>query len=290
MVMTAYAETSLLIEALKNHCDSFIEKPFSLEQLIVEIERIKLYILQNTKSSDLHHLLPRIVHQLNNPLTAISGFAQMIQRNLNNGVPLQKCVEQILAAVKQISLINKGIMNAGRAEGSKCEPVKLDALLDDCLEIFQGLFILKEIHVEKRIPVPGQWVRGDRFGLEQVFKNLILNSVDAMDGRYDKKLSIAITPLPDLPSVEIAIEDTGCGIREELLPKIFEPYFTEKRDGNGLGLEIIKDVVEKHNGKVLVESRVGDGSTFRVHLPVMQMAELQDTWSPDEEKGMSDTS
>ena len=271
MIMTAYAETSLLIEALRNHCDSFIEKPFSLAQLMVEIERVKLYLLQNTKSSDLHHLLPRIVHQLNNPLTAISGFAQMIQRNLNNGVPLQKCVEQILAAVKQISLINKEIMNAGRAEESKCEPVNLDVLLEGCLEIFQGLFILKDVQVIKVEPVDETWVRGDRFGLEQVFKNLILNAVDAMDGRTDKKLSAIITLLPDLISVEIAIEDTGCGIREELLPKIFEPYFTEKSDGNGLGLEIIKNVVEKHNGKVLVESQVGVGSKFCVHLPAMQI-------------------
>ena len=290
MIMTAYAETSLLIEALKDHCDSFIEKPFSLDQLMVEIERIKLYLLQNTKSKDLHHLLPRIVHQLNNPLTAISGYAQMIRSNLNNGVPLQKYVEQILAAVKQISLINKEIMNAGRAEESKYEPVKLDVILEECLEIFQGLFVLKDIQVIKTVPEDAIWVRGNRFGLEQVYKNLILNAVDAMDGQYDKKLSLAITLLPDLQSVEIAIEDTGCGIREEILSRIFEPYFTEKRNGNGLGLEIIKNIVEKHNGKVLVASQVGVGSKFCVHLPTMQMIELQDAIPSGEEKEMRDTS
>ena len=291
MIMTAYAETSVLIEALRNHCDSFIEKPFSLDQLLVEIERVKLYLLQNTKSSDLHHLLPRIVHQLNNPLTAISGFAQMIQRNLNNGVPLQKCVEEILAAVKQISLINKEIMNAGRAEESRCEPVNLDLLLEGCLEIFQGLFILKDVQVIKVVPVQETWVHGDRFGLEQVFKNLILNGVDAMDGRTDKKLSVTMMLLPDSALIAVAIEDTGCGIREELLAKIFEPYFTDKRDGNGLGLEIIKDVVEKHGGKALVESRVGVGSKFCVHLPAMQMSELKDNTLPSGEvKGVGNTS
>jgi two-component system, NtrC family, sensor kinase len=271
MIMTAYAEPSLLIEALKSHCDSFIEKPFSLDKLVVEIERIKLYLLKNTKSSDLHHLLPRIVHQLNNPLTAISGYAQMIQRTLHGDMPLQKYAEQILAAVGQISLINKEIMNAGRAEERKCEPVQLDVLLKECLEIFQGLFALKGVQVTTTISGDEIWVNGDRSGLEQVFKNLILNAVDAMDGRSDKKLSAAITVLPDSPLVEIVVEDTGCGIREDLLAKIFDPYFTEKQNGNGLGLEIIKNVVESHNGEVFVESEVEIGSKFCIHLPAMEM-------------------
>jgi signal transduction histidine kinase len=284
MIITGYAETHMIIEALNNHCDSFIEKPLSPDQLIAEIEKIKLYLLQNTKSRDLHQLLPRIVHQINNPLTAISCFAQMIRLNLDNGVTLQESVAEILAAVKQISLINKEIINAGRAEKSEGKPIELDALLNDCLKMFNGLFILKNIQVEKKIPVHGLRVQGDQFSLEQVFKNLILNAVDAMDGQTEKKLSAAIMLLPDSTSVEIAIEDTGCGIREDLLSKIFDPYFTEKRDGNGLGLEIIRDVVEKHDGTVSVESRVGSGSKFFIRLPAMQMVELSDALPPNDEK------
>lgn len=284
MIMTAYSDTDLLIKALRDHCDSFIEKPFSLDQLMVEIERIRQYILKNTNSSELHHFLPRIVHQLNNPLSAISGYAQLIQNNICNDVPLQEYVEQILAGVKQISRINREIMDAGRAAECKYEAVELNVLLEECLEIFQGLFTLKEIHVERRIPVSEHWVWGDRFGLEQVFKNLILNAVDAMDGQYDKKLCVAITLLPDQPSVEIVIEDSGCGIREELLPKIFEPYFTEKRNGNGLGLEIIKNIAAKHNGEVRVTSQVGAGSKFYVHLPVIQRIKFHDTGPPSEEE------
>jgi signal transduction histidine kinase len=283
MIMTGYAETHMTIEALNNHCDSFIEKPVSPNQLIEKIDKIKRHLLQNTKSRDLHQLLPRIVHQINNPLTAISCFAQMIRLNVDNGVTLQENVKEILAAVKQISLINKEIINAGRAEMSARNPVELDALLDGCLKMFNGLFILKNIQVEKKTPVHGLRIQGDQFSLEQVFKNLILNAVDAMDGQSEKKLSTSIMLLPDSTSVEIAIEDTGCGIREELLSKIFDPYFTEKRGGNGLGLEIIRDVVEKHDGTVSVESRVGSGSKFFVRLPVIQMAEPRDSLHPNNE-------
>ena len=271
IIMTAYAETSLVIEAMKNHCDSFIEKPFSLDQLITEIERIKLYQLQNTRSSDLHQILPKIVHQINNPLLSISGFAELIQMNVGNIEKLQIYAEKILSAVQQIGRINKEIMNAGQAKERNSEPVELDALLDGCLEMFQSIFILKGVQVKTKIPMQGLCVLGDKFGLEQVFKNLILNAVDAMDGRTDKTLTVTVTSPQGPAFVEVTVEDTGCGIREELLNKIFEPYFTDKSQGNGLGLVVTKNAVEKHGGRVLVESQVGVGTRFTVSLPAMQM-------------------
>ncbi len=276
IIMTAYAETSLVIAALRNHCNSFIEKPFSLDQLVGEIEKVKLYILQNTKSSDLQQVLPRLVHQINNPLTAITGYVQLISRNQGKGAELQRYTEEILAAVGKISLINKDIMNAGRDEENTSDSVELNALLAGCLEMFQGLFILKGIQVQKKLSELGLSIQGNRFGLEQVFKNLLLNAVDAMDDRTDKKLSVTITPLPDTAAVEVAIEDTGCGIGQEIVARIFEPYFTAKHDGNGLGLEIVKSIVEKHGGQVFVESQVGIGSKFCVRLPTIHPAESRD--------------
>ena len=270
ILMTAYAETDLVIEALKNHCDSFIEKPFSLDQLVAEIERIRLHLLRNTNSSDLHQILPKIVHQINNPLLSISGFAELIRMSAGNGDRLQQYADKILVAVEQIGRINKEIMNAGRPQEVKCESVELDALLDGCLGMFQGIFVLKGVQVKRQIPVQGLWVLGDSFSLEQIFKNLILNAVDAMDDRADKTLTVTVTPPKHPAFVEVTMEDTGWGIRQELLNKIFEPYFTEKRQGNGLGLVVVRDAVDKQGGKVRVESRVGVGSKFTVCLPAMQ--------------------
>ncbi|MBI5589348.1 MAG: response regulator [Deltaproteobacteria bacterium] len=270
LIMTAYAETRLVIEALKSQCDSFIEKPFRLDQLVAEIERIKLRLLQNTRSGDLHELLPRIVHQINNPLFVINGFAELILSNGDNGDAVRSYAEDILNAVNQIGRINKEIMNAGRMEASKFEPVDLHALLDACLEMFQGIFTLKGIQVERKIPGQEPWIMGDRFSLEQVFNNLMLNAADAMNGRSEKTLTITVTPGQGPDFVDVTVEDTGCGIREDFLDKIFEPYFTDKSQGNGLGLVVIKNAVEKHGGKVLVESRLGVGTRFTVRLPAMR--------------------
>jgi signal transduction histidine kinase len=271
MIMTAYADTSLVIEAMKNHCDAFIEKPFTPVALISEIERVKLNLLRNTPSNDLRQSLPRIVHQINNPLLAISGFAELIRLNWGNGDVFKKYAEKILDAVEQIAQINKDIINAGSMVEDRFEPVELDTLLDRCLEMFDGLFILKNIQVDKQISMGRMRIVGDQFGLEQVFKNLFLNAVDAMDGMPEKKLNVTVSPRWDLVLVEIIVKDTGCGIRKELLQKIFDPYFTNKCNGNGLGLEIIKNVVEKHGGKVFVNSNVGIGSAFTVYLPAIQM-------------------
>lgn len=270
LIMTAYAQTSLVIEALNKRCDSFIQKPFTLDQLTGEIERIKLNLIQNTRSSDLHRLLPKIVHQINNPLTAINGFAELI-RTVQDRSQVDGYIDGILASVRHIGRINKEIMNAGRKEESPLAPVDLEALLDACLEMHSGLFIIKGVQVERTTALHGLQVLGDAFGLEQAFKNLILNALDAMDDRPEKTLKLSARSMADSSSIEVAIEDTGCGIREELLNRIFEPYYTDKPDGNGLGLAVIRNVVEKHGGKVSVESSMGVGTKFTVHLPAMQM-------------------
>jgi signal transduction histidine kinase len=268
IIITAYTETSLVIDALKNHCDGFLTKPFSLDQLITEIDRVELHLLRNTNSSDLYQILPKIVHQINNPLATITCLSELLRRKLGANIDLQQWIDEILSAVQQISHINKDIINAGRMK--RHEPIEIVPLLNDCLDMFQSLFTLKGILVTKKLPFEGVWVMGNRFELEQVFKNLILNATDAMNGRLKKKLSIAITQQSPASSVEITIEDTGCGIQSSLLNKIFDPYFSGKRDGNGLGLVIVKDIVESHQGKMLVESQMEIGSKFHILLPGME--------------------
>lgn len=271
LIMTAYADKSLLIEALKHRCDGFIEKPFRLDQLTAEIERIMSHLLQNSPSDNLRQLLPRIAHQINNPLTVISGYAQLIKLNRDNGEMLQGYAEKILAAVKIIGCINQDIMKGKLTKEEAFTPVELNALLDGCLKMFQGIFVLKGFQVKKIVSVDDLWVMGDRFSLEHVFNNLILNAIEAMDGRTDKTLTVSVRPSQDLSSAEAIIEDTGCGIRSDFLKRIFEPYFTDKSQGTGLGLAILNNYVEKHGGRVLVESRVGTGSRFTICLPAIQM-------------------
>jgi signal transduction histidine kinase len=101
-----------------------------------------------------------------------------------------------------------------------------------------------------------------------VFKNLILNAIDSMDESREKRLSIRTEVDKDSSTISVNIEDTGCGIGKDSTSKIFMPHYTSKQHGTGLGLPVVKNVVEKNKGKIYVESEVGQGTTFMVSLPL----------------------
>jgi two-component system, NtrC family, sensor kinase len=108
-------------------------------------------------------------------------------------------------------------------------------------------------------------VEADYGQLRQAFVNIAINGCEAM-GRGGR-LAVATRPLPDTGSVEISFADTGPGIPPEVLRKIFDPFFTTKEKGTGLGLSVVYGIVERHRGKVEVESAVGKGTRFTIRLP-----------------------
>ena len=146
--------------------------------------------------------------------------------------------------------------------------VDINTMIDECIAMFKNVLIIKGISVKKRLAGPELYLIGSKFGLDQMLRNLISNSIDSMDGRDQKHLKITAAMNDDSSSVAISIEDTGCGFSEELTDKIFAPYFSAKKQGTGLGLAVVKDVVEHHRGEIHVESRVGKGTTITVNLPV----------------------
>ncbi|HDZ24287.1 MAG TPA: HAMP domain-containing histidine kinase [Desulfobacteraceae bacterium] len=150
----------------------------------------------------------------------------------------------------------------------KKEEIDINRMLNDSLTMFEGLIALKDVSLQKCLTGNHPDVLGNEFGLNQVFKNLILNAIDSMDGRPEKRLGIRAETDKASSSVLISIEDTGCGISEESLNKIFTPYFTGKKNGTGLGLSIVKNIVEQHMGEIGVHSEVGKGATFTVRLPI----------------------
>ena len=268
IIMTAYGRKDLMIDAIHHRCDGFIEKPFTLAQLIEEIDRVRLHVIQNTSLHELHRLIPKLIHQINNPLMSIIGNAELAMLDQNQTGTMKGHLERIVDAVKEISKINKEITEAGRLNKAAVEKVDLDVLLDECLALFGNLMILKGVSVEKNVAGQGLCVWGSRFGLDQMFRNLIFNAIESMDGQKQKQLKATVARTEDSSSIAISIEDSGCGIPEELTDKIFQPYFSSKNRGSGLGLAVVKDVVERQSGRILVESRVGKGTTIRVELPV----------------------
>lgn len=277
ILMTAYSETSLVIQALKHRCDGFIEKPFTPDQLYAEIERVK-----NDRDSVLSEnlqiwKLPEIVHQINNPLSAITGYAQLIQMKSAGESHMQVYAKKIIDAVYQIHRINKMFMhqkleeNPQKTYSMATEPVAMTALLESCIHFFDGNFLIEGIQIYKELPKTQCYVLGNAFYIEQMINNLISNAIDAMRNAKQKILTLSMNKTDDGRYVDVKIADTGHGIDANHLDKIFDSHFTLKADGNGLGLAIVKQVIDNHKGTISIQSSLGKGTLFVVRLPVYEM-------------------
>ena len=262
ILMTAYGDRDLVLEALRQRFDGFIEKPVSVEELKKEIERIAM----NTDSRAFSHHIPELAHRLNNPLMAITGSAELGLLNMHAPESMKKCLDNILKATKSIKKINEAVMAQGRTKQPRVENIDVGEVLDRCLEIFADLILLKDIKVTRGLEGHEFCLWGDRDAFEQMITNLLLNAIEAMEDGPERYLSV--TAKMDGPSLLLRVEDTGCGIPKDMLNKIFDPYSPGKMHGSGIGLSVVKDVVERHRGKIEVESHAGKGTVIEVILPI----------------------
>ena len=267
ILMTAYGKKEVIVDALRNQCNGFIEKPFTMDELIEEIERVRLSKIRDADSHEFSELIPQLLHQINNPLSSIVGSAQLAMFQTDSSNDIKERLTCILNATQTIMKINKEILNLGKGLENHIETVNLEEILNDCLQSFEDLIRLKGVSIEKTIEVSGCTVSGNRFGLEQVLRNLILNAVDAMDGVPEKILKVGISENGSKNMLKMFVGDTGCGMTKECINNAFNSYFTLKEKGTGLGLAVVKSIVDSHRGKIEVDSEPGTGSLFTISLP-----------------------
>ncbi|MEW6259080.1 MAG: response regulator [Thermodesulfobacteriota bacterium] len=274
ILVTAYSEKELVIQALKNRCDGFLEKPFSPHQLFAEIDRLQESHSRKNGTCEQKLDIPHILHQINNPLVAISGYAQLIQMKTPSNNGTRQYVDRILEAVGQIHQINKKILKAPSIDNPQTSDsigshvVAIDNVIDQSLKLYEGIFALSGIQLEKRFFETGLQVQANAFDIEQALKNLISNALDAMTDSTVKQLTITVGRSKDRQSVEIIVQDTGCGIPESLQARIFDKYVTGKPQGNGIGLAVVKANIEKYHGSVSFHSTPGAGTAFTIRLPM----------------------
>ena len=267
IMMTAYGDKEIVIDALRNRCDSFIEKPFTLEQLMEETERALSNGTEEKENQDLADMIPKHIHQINNPLMSIMGSAELAMLKMDDSEAVKESFKRIIGAAQKIHRINKEIMRSGRERDPRVEAVNLEILIQDCFKMFKDLLTLKNIEVDFDLGHRGIEVAGNKFGLEQLFKNLILNAIEAMEQSQQKQLTVETFYETYANTIVIKITDTGCGIPDKLMDTLFTPYVTSKEQGTGLGLSVVKSIVEKHGGIISVKSNPDEGTTFTIRLP-----------------------
>jgi len=234
------------------------------DRLQIEIINKTQELLKSERLSAIGNLSARIAHDLRNPLSIIQSTSQILKLKLDSKLD-EKTREQwarLDRAIYRMSHQLEDVMDYVRISPLKKKDYSLCVVLQDVVER-----IVAPDNIEIHLPQNDREIFCDPEKMEIVFVNLIMNAIQAMENK-NGIVSVGIFDDPqDTNNVLIKVSDTGSGIPQDVFPKIFEPLFTTKQVGTGLGLSSCKNIIEQHGGTITVSSTVGKGTTFTIKIP-----------------------
>jgi PAS domain S-box-containing protein len=250
-----------------------IAKLYVVEDLS-EHERMETQLLYADRLSLLGQLAPRIAHEFKTPLQVITGHAGLAEEWLKDG-KVREARDSLghicPAADRMLGLVHQ-MTDLGKPSDARQTELDLRVEVERTLEPLQELGAVKYCQIVRDYDADLPNIRGDSEQVEQVYRNLIVNAVQAMGQGRGRTLTLSLQTSEDGCWVETVVGDSGPGIPDEDLEQIFHPFFTTKSEGEGtgLGLPIVKTIVDRHSGKISVNSIEGEGTQFSVTFPVLE--------------------
>ena len=242
----------------------------TLEQTNRELRRVEAEIRRAERLAALGQLSAGLAHEIRNPLGVIKGSAEMLSQKLQGANPLaSELAGYISSEVNRLNSLVARFLDFARPSRLDLTAQQIPDIVDRALESAHAQMSSAHVHVERRYPAKLPDVQVDAQLCEQVFVNLILNAFQAMSGT-DGKLTISACSETSegMPGIAVQFEDTGPGVPPELREQIFNPFFTSKKDGVGLGLAIVAKIVDDHRGWIRLQTDASLGAKFRVFLPL----------------------
>jgi len=241
---------------------------------ITERMELEAQLSQSDKLSSIGLLAAGVAHEVNTPLAVISSYAQMLSKQLQSDPGKVSLLEKITKQTFRASEIVNNLLNFSRTTGTEFSEVDLNKVISDTLALLEHQFKVAQVKVDSDLYLGLPFIQGNAGRLQQVFLNLFLNAKDAMPG--GGMLQIATS---NGESVSVSVSDTGVGIAQEHIQRIYDPFFTTKtapkegqNRGTGLGLSVTYGIIQEHAGKIRVESRPGEGTTFTLDFPLSRKA------------------
>jgi len=242
-----------------------------VEERTSELRAAQDTLVRTEKLSSLGKLSASIAHEINNPLAGILTFAKLMIRTIEHG-PVGEAERRTL--VKQLALVQResercsaivrNLLDFARERPLQLKDVDVNQVVEEVFQLVANQVAIQGLLVEKdlaRVPM----VDADFGQIRQAFMNIVINAIEAIG--KGGHLRVATRPLPEEDAVEIVFQDDGPGIPPELMQKIFDPFFTTKEKGTGLGLSVVYGIVDRHKGRVSVDSEPGKGTRFTIRLP-----------------------
>jgi len=232
------------------------------EQLVAMQNRVA----QSEKLASIGMLAAGVAHEINNPLGGILSLTALALEDLPPEEPCRQNLEEVVRQSERCREIVKGLLEFSRQQEAGSDLTDVRQVIDETLSLMTKQSLFFNVNVKKRYGEPVPMVPADHSQLQQVFMNIIMNSVQAMDAQG--VLTVEVEAMED-SRVQIRISDTGCGIPDAYVDKVFDPFYTTKPEGEGtgLGLSIAYGIITRHNGTIAVDSKVGEGTVFTIRLP-----------------------
>ena len=214
-----------------------------------------------------------LAHEIRNPLGVIKGSAEMLAQKLKTAQPLSaELAGYISSEVNRLNGLVARFLDFARPQHVELRPVQIPQIIDRALETVQHQSPNAHVRIERDYARDAPEIMADRQLCEPIFVNLILNAFQAMaetPAGHERVLRLSAAPesVDGVPGVRVLVEDTGPGVPPEFREQIFNPFFTSKKDGVGLGLAIVAKFVDDHRGSIRLDPHSGPGARFRVFLP-----------------------
>ena len=256
------ADDLTLFSGLANQAALAIENALFFE----ELRSNEAYMVQSEKLASLGQLASGMAHEIHNQLAIISGESQLyLEQFKGKDEKVDQLLRSIIEECKRVADITRRTLRFAKPSPADVTSVDLKATIEESLTL--ATYQVRLEHVERVVDVPDDLpkVRSNQNQLEEVLLNLILNACQAMGERGG---TLSISAKPNGSHVVLKVEDTGPGIPAHTLRKVFEPFYTTKTTGTGLGLFVTQRIVQSHGGSIELESTEGKGTCFTICLPV----------------------
>ena len=251
-------EMGLLCKTINQMADAIEQHEKKMKQ------DTQMQILQSEKLASIGRLAAGVAHEINNPLTGVLTFTHLLKDRSNEEEDI-KDLDVIIQETKRVREIVRNLLDFARQSPPIKELLNLNEIIQQLLKLVISQNVFRKIKIDEKYDVNLPEVLVDKNQLQQVFLNLLLNAGEAITGDG----TIAISTAHNEKSILITFTDSGCGISDEDIEKIFDPFYTTKPvgQGTGLGLSISYGIIQQHRGTIQCVSQVGQGTTFKIYLP-----------------------
>ena len=239
----------------------------AFNKMTQEIKTRQEQLLHSRKMASIGTFTSGIAHELNNPINNISLIVDSLMED--DDIPAaerSRLYQDLMGQADRAAEIVKGLLEFSRTDQKHLEKLSLEDVVDKTIRLVKNKMSLQQIKYEKSIHTPLQPIWIDKSRLQQALLNLLVNAIQAMPNGGTLSLALCAGENPD--EIRIDVADTGEGIPEEQLDSIFDPFFTTKKEGEGtgLGLSVTYGIIQKHGGRITVQSKVGEGTRFSIFL------------------------